>query len=506
MTAKANFLAFDLGAESGRAVLGAFDGERLELAEVHRFPNGPVRVLDSLHWDVLRLFQEMKAGLAKAARCDLAKAARCDLAKAAKSHLAAIGVDTWGVDFALLDDGGSLVGMPYHYRDARTEGMMAEVLAQVPRREVFERTGIQFMEINTLYQLYAMSRRQPKLLAAARTLLMMPDLLNYWLTGQKVCEFTEATTSQMYDPREGAWSRPLLEKLGLPYDILAPVVQPGTVLGPILPAIREELRIGEVPVVAPACHDTGSAVVAVPAEGSDFVYISSGTWALQGVEVTAPLINEATLEHNFTNEGGANGTFRLLKNIVGLWMVQECRREWAREGEQLSYDEITALAAEAQPFLALVNPDHPTFMPPGGMPARIQAYCRESGQPVPETRGQIVRCALESLALRFRAALEQLEEITGRRLSPIHIVGGGCRNALLNQFAADATGRPVVAGPVEATAMGNIIVQAMARGYVASLQEGRDLVRRSVEPAVYEPQDTARWDEAYARFQSLPAS
>jgi rhamnulokinase len=457
---------------------------------MHRFPNGPVRILDSLHWDVLRLFQEMVAGLTKAAPYDLA----------------GIGVDTWGVDWALLDATGSLVGTPYHYRDRRTEGMMAEVLSRVPRREVFERTGIQFMEINTLYQLYAMSRQQPELLAAARTFLMMPDLLNYWLTGQKACEFTEATTSQFYDPLESNWSRPLFDKLSLPYEILAPVVQPGTVLGPVLQGVREEAGVGEVPVIAPACHDTGSAVVAVPAANRDFVYISSGTWALQGVEVRAPVIDGATLEHNFTNEGGAGGTFRLLKNIVGLWLVQECRRDWARQGEELSYDELTRLAAGAPAFGPLVNPDHAAFMPPGGMPARIQAYCRDTGQRVPETEGEIVRCALESLALRFRAALEQLEEITGRRLGPIHIVGGGCRNGLLNQFAANATGREVLAGPVEATAMGNIVVQAVARGYLGSLQEGRELVRRSIDLETYEPKDTARWDEAYALFRRLPAS
>ena len=489
MTAEANFLAFDLGAESGRAVLGAFDGERLRLSEVHRFPNGPVRILDSLHWDVLRLFQEMKHGLAKAAPHDLA----------------GIGVDTWGVDWALLDAQGGLVAMPYHYRDRRTEGMMARVFEKVPRHEVFERTGIQFMEINTLYQLYAMSLQRPQVLAAATTFLMMPDLLNYWLTGQKVSEFTDATTTQFYDPREGNWSRALFAKLSLPYHILPPIVQPGTVLGPLVASVREEVGIGEVPVIAPPCHDTGSAVVAVPASSPDFVYISSGTWALQGVEVKAPVITPVALEHNFTNEGGAGGTFRLLKNIVGLWLVQECRREWARQGSDLSYDEITRLAAEAEPFGPLVNPDHPSFMPPGGMPARIQAYCRDSGQSVPQSKGAIVRCALESLALRFRAALEQLEEITGRHLSPIHIVGGGCRNELLNQFAADATGRPVLAGPVEATAMGNIIVQAVARGYLRSLQEGRDLVRRSIDLRTYEPKDTARWDEAYSRFKRLPA-
>ncbi len=490
MAGKASFLAFDLGAESGRALLGAFDGERLQLSEVHRFPNGPVRLLDSMHWDVLRLFQEMKNALAKVAT----------------QELAGIGVDTWGVDWALLDAQGSLIANPYHYRDRRTEGMLARVLAIVPREEIFARTGIQFMEINTLYQLYAMSLQQLRLLEAAQTLLMIPDLFNYWLTGQKVCEFTEATTSQFYDPRAGDWSRPLLARLGLPQHILAPIVAPGTILGPVVPVVREEVGLAEVPVIAPACHDTGSAVVAVPASSSDYVYISSGTWALFGVEVNAPVINAVTLEHNFTNEGGAGGTFRLLKNVVGLWLVQECRREWARQGSDLSYDEITRLAAEAPAFGPLVNPDHPSFLPIGGMPGRIQAYCRSTGQAVPESRGAIVRCALEGLALRFRAALEQLEEIVGHRLSTIHIVGGGCKNELLNQFTADATARPVLAGPVEATATGNVIVQAVARGYLRSLQEGRDLLRRTLDLRVYEPRDSARWDEAYERFRRLPAA
>ncbi|MGQ9682488.1 MAG: rhamnulokinase [Anaerolineae bacterium] len=488
MTATTNLLAFDLGAESGRAVLGAYDGERLALTELHRFGNGPVRILDSLHWDVLRLFAEMKVGLVKAA----------------SQSLSSIGVDTWGVDWALLDASGSLVGMPYHYRDRRTDGVMEQVLARVPRAEVFACTGIQFMQLNTLYQLYAMAQRQPQLLAAGETLLMMPDLLNYWLTGRKVCEFTEATTSQMYDPIAGDWARPLLAKLGLPDHILPPVVPPGTVLGPLLPSVVEEAGCGPVPVIAPASHDTGSAVVAVPAAAPDFVYISSGTWALQGVEVRAPIINEATLRHNFTNEGGAGGTYRLLKNIVGLWLVQECRREWQRQGADLSYDELTAQAAATPAFGPLVNPDHPSFLPPGGMPSRIQGYCRATGQAVPEGRGAIVRCALESLALRFRAAVEQLESITSRPLGVIHIVGGGSRNELLNQFTADATGRPVVAGPVEATAMGNIAVQLMGLGHLHSVQEARDLVRRSVAPKTYEPHDSAPWDEAYERFRTLP--
>jgi rhamnulokinase len=490
MAQTSDYLAFDLGAESGRAVLGSFDGERLALSTLHRFSNGPVRVFDSLYWDVLRLFSELKVGLGLYRR-------------QAGDGLDGIGLDTWGVDFGLLGRDGQLLANPRHYRDLRTEGMLEAALARVPRSEVFNYTGIQFMEINTLYQLLAMRLSGDPALEQAEALLMMPDLFNYWLTGVRVCEFSDATTSQCYDPRAGGWARPLLRRLDIPTHFLQEIVPPGTVLGPLHPAVAEEVGLRGVPVIAPACHDTGSAVAAVPASGRDFAYISSGTWSLMGVEIPQPVISDDSLAWNFTNEGGVFGSFRLLKNIMGLWLVQECRRAWAQEGEEFSYDDLTALAAAAPAFGPLVEPDSHDFLRPGDMPARIRAFCQTTGQPAPESKGEIVRCALESLALKYRWVLERLERMLGRRLETIHIVGGGSQNRLLCQFAADATQRPVIAGPVEATALGNILLQAIARGRIGSLDEGREVVRRSSEMHAFEPSSLAGWDDAYARFTAL---
>jgi len=487
MSSTANLIAFDLGAESGRAVVGQLDGDKLTLAELHRFANGPVRILGHLHWDVLRLFAEMQAALGL-------------YAKEYGVTAAGIGVDTWGVDFALLDKQGNLLGNPYHYRDIRTEGMYEEVFKRVPRDEVFARTGIQFMEINTLYQLYSMVLAQSPLLEVADTLLMIPDLFNFWLTGRKACEFTEATTSQFYDPRQGDWSWALFDQLGMPKHILTEIIPPGTVLGPLHSSLAEEVGLEGVPVIAPACHDTGSAVAAVPARGEHYAYISSGTWSLLGTVVNEPIITAKSLAYNFTNEGGVGGTFRFLKNIMGLWLVQECRRTWAAAGEEYSYDDLTALAMKATPFQAVVDPDAELFLRPGDMPARIREFCQKTGQRPPGDVGAIVRTALESLALKYRWTIEGMEEITGHHVDSINIVGGGARNELLNQLTADATGLPVTAGPFEATAIGNILMQALARGYVASLEEGRELVRRSFDVTSYEPHPTAEWADAYQRF------
>ncbi len=484
------YLAFDLGAESGRAMLGAFDGQQLQLSEAHRFLNIPVRVPDGLHWDALRLWTDIKQGLARAARNQ-------------GGPLASIGLDTWGVDFALLDRQGALVGNPYHYRDSRTDGVAEQTFRQMPWEKVFDLTGIQFMPINTLFQLHAMAINRAPALDVAETYLMMPDLFNYWLTGEKVVEFSIATTSQCYDPRQCAWSDPLLAALGIPRRIFPPVVQPGAVLGTLLPAVAEETGAGALRVIAPACHDTGSAVVAVPAESENFAWLSSGTWSVMGAEVPEPIINPASLKYNFTNEGGVFGTFRFSKNIAGLWLVQECRRTWAAQGEELSYSALTEMAAGAAPLVSLVDPDFPEFGMPGDMPARIRAFCQRTGQPVPESKAAVVRCALESLALKYRWVLEKLEEIVGRKLEPLHIVGGGTQNRLLNQFSADAIGRPVVAGPVEATALGNILMQAIALGHIGSLAQGRQVIGQSFERISYEPRDHAAWDEAYPRFVAL---
>jgi len=492
MSATANFIALDLGAESGRAVVGQFNGDKLVLSELHRFPNGPVKILGHLHWDVLRLFSEMKTALGL-------------YVKQYGAELAGIGVDTWGVDFALLDAQGVLLGNPYHYRDSRTEGMYEEAFRRVPREEIFQRTGIQFMEINTLYQVLSMSLSKSPALQAADTLLMMPDLFNYWLTGRKVCEFTEATTSQFYDPRASTWAKPLLRKLGIPVHILTDIVPPGAVLGPLHPAVAEEAGLGSVPVIAPACHDTGSAVAAVPAQGANYAYISSGTWSLLGAEVKEPIITSQSLAYNFTNEGGVCGTFRFLKNIMGLWLVQECRRTWAQAGWDYSYDELTAMAMQARPFTAVVDPDDNSFLRPGDMPSRMREFCQRTGQPTPANEGETVRCALESLALKYRATIANLEDITGRRVESINIVGGGARNKLLNQLTANATGLPVIAGPFEATAIGNILMQALARGYIASLEEGREIIRRSFDVSTYEARKTGDWDKPYARFLRIAA-
>lgn len=494
-------LAVDLGAESGRAFLGSFDGDTLQVEELHRFANTPVPLPDGLHWDVLNLWGEVRKALAMAAQAD--------------PDLASVGIDTWGVDFGLLDRHGVLLGNPYHYRDSRTDGIMEAVFQRIPRAEIFAQTGIQFMQFNTLFQLYAMSLRNSPQLAVADTFLTMPDLLNYWLTGRKVCEFTNATTTQCYDPRRKAWARPLLQRLALPEHIFPEIVPPGTELGELRAPLVEETGLARARVIAPACHDTGSAVAAVPAEtgaagGPGFVWISSGTWSIMGVDVREPVIDERSLEYSMTNEGGINDTFRLSKNIMGLWPVQESRRTWARQGHNFSYDDLTRLAAEAEPLRSVVNPDHDDFLKPGDIPARVRAYCQRTGQPVPETHGQVIRCLLEGLALKYRWVLERLEALLGapgrpHRLGTIHIVGGGTRNRLLSQLAADATQRPVVAGPIEATATGNLLVQAMALGEIGSLDDARAVVRRSfaVETFLPDPAACQAWDDAYARLESL---
>jgi rhamnulokinase len=484
-----DYLALDLGAESGRAMLATLDGDHLTLNEVHRFGNGPVRLPDGLHWDVLRLWNEIKAGIAAAIQSG--------------AHPAAIGLDTWGVDFALLDKNGALLGNPFHYRDARTDGVVEKAFDVVPRAGIFAQTGIQFMQLNTLYQLYSMSLAKSPLFDIAETFVTVPDLFNYWLSGNITNEFTIATTTQCFNPLTRDWAKDMLDALGIPSRLFGPVSQPGTVLGTLLPAIAEETGAGAIKVVAPACHDTGSAVAAVPARNQDFAWISSGTWSIMGAEVREPALGEKALAYNFTNEGGVDGTWRLSKNIMGLWLVQECRRFWRAHGEDLSYDEITRLAAEASPFLAMVDPDADIFFHPGDMPEKIRQFCAESGQPAPQTKGEIVRVALESLALKYRLTLEHAEELSGRHLDPIHIIGGGTKNRLLNQFTADCTGRTVVTGPVEATAIGNVLMQAIALGQLGSLAEARAVVRNSFDVETYQPGSRVGWNEAFEKLLKL---
>jgi len=469
-----HYLAFDLGAESGRAMLGTLEGGRLEIEELHRFANTPVRVFDALYWDTLRLWHEIQRGLAIAGRG--APGAR-------RLTLDGIGIDTWGVDFGLLGADGALADNPRHYRDARTNGVMEKVFSVVPRAEVFAQTGIQFMQLNSLYQLYALKLAGSPALGAACTLLFMPDLLNYWLTGVARAELTIASTSQFYDPRAKTWARELLERLGLPTGILPEIVAPGTRLGPLLDSVSGPAGLDAVPVYATGCHDTASAVAAVPAEGANWCYISSGTWSLMGAELDEPVINERALAENLTNEIGAAGKVRFLKNIAGLWLLQECRRAWALEGAEYSYDELVRLAAEAGPARAAIDVD--AFLEPGDMPRKIADHCRARGQRPPQTPGEFTRTILENLAERYRQVLESLELAAGRRFEAIHIVGGGSRNTLLNQLVADATGRTVIAGPSEATAIGNVLIQAIGAGELAGLEEARGVVRRSFGVVTY---------------------
>jgi rhamnulokinase len=489
MAATKKLLAFDLGAESGRGVLGLFDGDRLHLEVVHRFPNGPVRTLDTLHWDVLRLYGEMTTALRRCA--------------ADQGGVDSLGVDTWGVDFALLGRGGTLLGNPRHYRDPHTETVMEEAFRTVPRWEIFRQTGLQFMRFNTLFQLLALKRDRSPLLDAAETLLFMPDLFHYFFTGIKVNEFTDASTSQVYDPTAKGWAYDLWRRFGLPAQILGSIVPPGSVLGPLRSTVAADTGLNPVPVIAPASHDTGSAVAAVPAEGTSWAYISSGTWSLMGAELNGPLINEKALEYNFTNEGGVGGTIRFLKNIMGLWLVQECRRSWDRAGTSYSYEDLTDLAEEAPPFVSLVDPDDTGFILPPNMPQALADFCRRTGQPVPVEPGPVVRCALESLALRYRWVLDRLEELLGRRLDVVHVVGGGSQNELLCRFTADACNRPVLAGPVEATAIGNVLVQGIGLGLLGSLAEAREVVRRSFGVQTFSPVNPESWEGPYQRWLGL---
>lgn len=488
MTTPRNYLAVDLGAESGRTILGSLDGGRLTLKETHRFPNGPVQLNDGIHWDVLRLWSEIRSGMAATVKSG--------------AKLDGIGLDTWGVDFALLDKNNSLLSNPFHYRDERTDGMLEEAFKCMSRSEIFSNTGIQFMQINTLYQLLAMALQKSPLFDIAKRFVTIPDLFNFWLSGEITNEFTNSTTTQCLDPRKRDWATGVLDAMNIPTALFGPVTASGTSIGTLLPRLAQETGAGGVRIVVPACHDTGSAVVAVPAQNQDFAWISSGTWSIMGAEVREPCLTEKALEYNFTNEGGVFGTWRLSKNIMGLWLVQECKRTWAQHGDDLSYDEITRLASEAKPFLAVIDPDHSTFFHSGDMPDRIRKYCADTDQTVPQTKGEVIRVALESLALKYRWVLARLEELAAKQFAPIHIIGGGTKNRLLNQFTADATNRVVITGPVEATAIGNVLMQAIGLEHLGSLSEARAVVRASFDVGEYHPTSEDGWDEAYAKLLS----
>lgn len=484
-------LAIDYGAESGRAILGHFDGSKIALEVLHRFGNPATRLGAALHWDPLHLYRELLQGIRAAC-----KGGKID----------SLGVDTWGVDFALLGKDGKLLGNPRQYRDPHTEGILDLAFSRMKKEELYRHTGIQFMRFNSLFQLLALRRHGSSILESARHLLFMPDLFHYFLTGEKANEYSNASTSQMINPGTRSWSAEVLQAFDIPQDLVCSLIQPGTLLGPLCPQVSEETGAGPAPVIVPGTHDTASAVAAVPAGTASWAYISSGTWSLMGVETKTPQVTPQALAFNFTNEGGVDGTTRLLKNIMGLWLVQECRRSFQRQGQEYSYEELTRMAGQAAPFHSLIEPDDEGFIIPDDMPRAIADFCSRTGQAAPNSAGGFVRCALESLAFKYRWVMERLQELTGKRIEVIHVVGGGCQNELLCQFTADACNREVLAGPVEATALGNILLQARGLGLVGSLAELRQVAARSLPVKSFSPIQPGRWEEPYRRMLGFLAS
>ncbi len=479
-------LAVDFGASSGRVMLGTFDGEKIRAEEIHRFSNDPVIVNGTMYWDVLRLFHEIKQGLIKAKPY---------------GDVDSIGVDTWGVDFGLLDEKGYLLENPVHYRDGRTEGMLEKGFSLIPKERFYEMTGNQFMEINTAFQLLSLKEQRPELLQRADCLLLMPDLFNYFLSGVKKSERSIVSTTQMSNPCEPGWVMEVAEKFGIPKNIFTEVVPTGTLLGPIRKEIQEELGVADMDVVAVAGHDTQCALTAVPAKEDDFIFVSCGTWSLFGTELEKPVLTKQSEKLNITNETGTDGRTSFLKNIIGLWLIQESRRQWMREGKEYSFSELEKLAEGAKPFQSFIDPDAPEFTPAGDVPKRIREYCRCTGQKVPETEGEIVRCINESLALKYRYTLEELKICTGKEYHAVHMVGGGIQSKLLCRFTSHASGIPVIAGPVEATVFGNIAIQLMSKGAIKDLKEARKVIANSEKPVVYEPENRAEWDKAYEFYK-----
>jgi rhamnulokinase len=478
------YLAFDLGAESGRAILGQLDAGVLTTREIHRFKNEPVEEDGSLRWDVARLWSEVRKALASVE----------------EMPLAGIGVDAWGVDYALLGKQGELLQNPFHYRDRRTAGVMEAVVRKIPKEEIYRATGVQFMAINTLYQLVAALRDTPSLLKAAQKLITIPDLFHYWLSGNAVCEFTNATTTQLVDAVKRTWASELIERLGLPGHVWSEIVEPGTLLGRLLPSLQGHGALAGTAVIAPATHDTGSAVAAISARAGT-AFLSSGTWSLVGTEIQQPRITPEALRLNFTNEGGVNGTTRLLKNVMGLWMLQCCEQVWKGQGKCNDRLELIEQAAHQEPFSCLVDPDHESFLRANDMPAAITHFCLRTRQQAPKSPAGFARAVLESLALKYRVVLSHLEEVTGKRIERIRVIGGGSKNRLLNQFTADATGRTVLAGPAEATALGNIAVQMLATGAVSSLEQVRGIIDQSYPGELFQPLDPEKWTRQAGRFE-----
>lgn len=481
-------LAFDFGASSGRAILGRLENGKIVMEEVYRFSNDPVIVGKTMYWDTLRQFFEIKQGILKAKK---------------QGGFESIGIDTWGVDFGLLDEHGVLLENAVHYRDDRTLGMQDEVFKAIPKDELYSLTGNQFENFNTVFQLYSLVQKRPWLLERADQMLLTPDLFNYFLTGEKKAEYTMVSTTQMMDAEHKVWSDRVLEALQIPSKILPEIVPSGTVVGNIQESICEELGVEPAKVIAVASHDTQSAVVAVPTEEKDFIFISCGTWSLFGTELSAPIIGEKSLEYNVSNEGGYGDTTTFLKNIIGLWLAQESRRQWMREGDEYSFGELEQMALKAEPFQSFIDPDAPEFTPAGNIPRRIRAFCERTGQKVPETVGEIMCCINQSLALKYRYALEQIESCTGKHYPMIHMIGGGIQSKLLCQMTANANNRKVLAGPVEATALGNIAVQMMSLGLIKDVDEARTIIAKSEKTYEYMPQDQENWEAAYEKFKTI---
>jgi rhamnulokinase len=489
--AQQHFLAFDFGAESGRAILGTLlNRERIELKEIHRFSTGQLRIGKHYYWNIYRFYEEVITSLHKCVNDE-------------NVIPQSIGVDTWGVDFGLIGKDGSLLRIPYSYRDPMTETSLSAFLEKMTRFEIYEKTGIALHKFNSIYQLYAMKLSGDPVLQMADKLLFIPDLMNYLLSGEAKSEFTFATTSQLYNPDEKQWDEELFENIGVSKDIMQEVVMPGTVIGQINETISRAIDVEGIKVIAVTSHDTASAIASVPAEGDNWAYISSGTWSLMGVENKSAIIEKRSLMFNFTNEGGVDETFRFLKNIMGLWILQQCRASWLKKDPDLGYARIVGMAAEAEPFEGLIDPDYPGFYNPLDMPAAIETYCRQTGQPTPKGIGSIARTILEGLALKYRMVMDQLELVTGRKINVIHIIGGGSKNELLCQFTANATGKKIVAGPAEATGLGNLLVQAKGLGYIEDLQHLRNIVRHSFDLKEYIPQDRENWEIAYEKFLNI---
>lgn len=481
-------LAFDFGASSGRAIIGSFDGEKIILKEVHRFTNDPVDLGGTLYWDVLRLFYEIKQGIVKA--------------KIA-GGFDSIGIDTWGVDFGLIDKNGRLLENPVHYRDKRTSGLVEESFKSVPRQKMYDITGIQFMELNTLFQLISLKKQRPEMLERADKMLFMPDLFAYFLTGKMCSEYSIASTSQLIDINTRSWSKELLDAFGIKESLFAPLTEPGTQLGNLSKEICEECGVESVPVISVCGHDTQSAITAVPCESGDFAFLSSGTWSLFGTELQKPIVNETSLKINITNEGGFGGTTGFLKNIIGLWLIQESRRQWQREGKDYSYADLEKLALSEEPFKCFIDPDAPEFVPQGNIPERVREFCRKTGQYVPESVGEIMRCIYESLAMKYRMTFEKLCECTGKDYPVIHVIGGGTKDGLLCRMTASSCGKTVKAGPIEATVMGNVAVQLMSDDTIGSISEARKAVAASESLKTYEPENTDEWIKAYKSFVKI---